>query len=213
MTEKKIDYKKEYKELYQPSTKPTLIEVPRIQMIAVEGKGNPNTSKSYQEAIEILYGLSFSIKMSKMKGKQPEGYFEYVVPPLEGLWYIKDAEFDGILPLDKDKLCWISMILQPKFVTEVVLEQAKEILTKKKPQLHLERAKLWHFTEGLCVQAMHIGPYDAEPKTIQKMKQFIEEQGYQEDLSASRYHHEIYLSNPNKCEKERLKTVLRHPIK
>jgi len=209
----KIDYKKAYKDLYQPSTKPSIIDVPEMLFITVEGSGNPNTSASYQEAIEILYGLSFTIKMSKMNGTQPEGYFEYVVPPLEGLWYVDDFAFDGSNVTDKDRFRWISMIRQPEFVTEEVFEKAREALAKKKPELAVDRARFKTITEGLCVQAMHKGAYDDEPTTIEGMKRFLKENGYVEDFSASRFHHEIYLSDPRRCAKERLRTVIRHPVK
>lgn len=154
----KIDYKKEYKDLYQPTAKPSIIDIPEMLFITVEGTGNPNTSASYQEALEILYGLSFTIKMSKMNGTQPEGYFEYVVPPLEGLWYVEETAFDGINVTDKNRFRRISMIRQPEFVTEAVFEKARETLAKKKPKLNISRAKFVHMTEGLCVQAMHKGP-------------------------------------------------------
>ena len=210
---KKIDYKKEYKDLYQPAQKPAIIEVPEMIFIAVEGSGNPNTSVAYKEAMEILYGLSFTIKMSKMNGSQPEGYFEYVVPPLEGLWYTDETCFDGVNVTDKEKFRWTSMIRQPEFVTEEVFERAKATLAKKKPELDLGKARLMKMEEGLCVQIMHKGSYDDEPQSIEKMKQYIMENGYVEDLSDSRFHHEIYLSDPRRCKVENLKTVIRHPVK
>ena len=210
---KKIDYKKEYKDLYQPAQKPAIIEVPEMIFIAVEGSGNPNTSVAYKEAMEILYGLSFTIKMSKMNCSQPEGYFEYVVPPLEGLWYTDETNFDGVNVTDKEKFRWTSMIRQPEFVTEEVLEKAKATLAKKKPELDLGKARLMKMEEGLCVQIMHKGSYDDEPQSIEKMKQYIMENGYVEDLSDSRFHHEIYLSDPRRCKVENLKTVIRHPVK
>lgn len=209
----KLDYKKEYKDLYQPSSKPSLIEVPEMLFIAVDGEGNPNTCSEYKEAIEILYGLSFAIKMSKMSGSQPDGYFEYVVPPLEGLWYADGMDFNGLNITDKDKFKWISMIRQPEFVTESVFENAKTLLKKKKPYLDLSKARLTKMTEGLCVQIMHIGSYDNEPESIGKMIKFADENGYSEDFSDGRFHHEIYLSDPRRCAPERLKTVIRHPIK
>lgn len=209
----KLDYKKEYKDLYQPPTKPMIIEVPEMVFIAVEGSGNPNTSKEYQEAIEILYGLSFTVKMSKMNGTQPEGYFEYVVPPLEGLWYADGIAFDGLNVTDKEQFRWISMIRQPEFVTEEVFETAKKALGIKKPHLDLSKVKFMRMTEGLCVQMMHKGPYDDEPETIAKMKQFVADNGYVEDFANNRFHHEIYLSDPRKCASERLRTVIRHPVK
>ncbi|MDE5991468.1 MAG: GyrI-like domain-containing protein, partial [Oscillospiraceae bacterium] len=166
----KLDYKKEYKDLYQPAAKPSLIDVPEMRFFAVDGAGDPNTSPAYAEAMEILYGLSFTVKMSKMNGTQPEGYFEYVVPPLEGLWFADGVSFDGLNVSDKTKFKWVSMIRQPEFVTEEVFGWAKEILAKKKPQLDLSKARFITFTEGLCVQIMHKGSYDSEPESITKLK-------------------------------------------
>lgn len=208
----KLDYKKEYKDLYQPKGTPVIIDVPEMIFITVKGSGDPNTCAEYKTAMEILYGLSFTIKMSKMNGTQPEGYFEYVVPPLEGLWYCDNAAFDGLNVTDKNKFRWISMIRQPEFVTEDVFEKAKETLSKKKPGLDLSGAKLVKFTEGLCVQIMHKGSYDSEGESIVKMKKYAAENGYAEDFSAERLHHEIYLSDPRRCAPERLKTVIRHPV-
>lgn len=208
----KLDYKKEYKDLYQPKKVPSIIEVPEMIFIAVEGKGNPNTSPEYQAALEMLYGLSFTIKMSKMNNTQPEGYFEYTVPPLEGLWYCDGVSFDGVNVTDKDKFKWISLIRQPEFVTEEVFQWARAALSAKKPQLDLEKARLIKYTEGLCVQIMHIGSYDNESESILRMKAYAEENGYREDFSEDRRHHEIYLSDPRRCAEERLKTVIRHPI-
>lgn len=209
----KLDYKKTYKELYQPKTKPSIIEVPEMIFIAIDGEGNPNTCPEYKAAIEVLYGLSYAIKMSKMNGTQPAGYFEYVVPPLEGLWQVDGVDFDGMNVTDKDKFKWISMIRQPEFVTEEVFEQAKLVLKKKKPALDLSKARLMKMTEGLCVQIMHKGSYDDEPASIEQMKRFLDENGYIEDFSEGRFHHEIYLSDPRKCSTDKLKTVIRHPIK
>lgn len=206
----KLDYKKQFKELYQPPTKPTIIDVPEMIFFAVNGTGDPNTSPDYKEAMEILYGLSFTVKMSKMNGTQPEGYFDYVVAPLEGLW-----RQEGICGIDfsrKDSFIWTSMIRQPEFVTDAVFESAKAALSKKKPHLDLSKARLMRFTEGLCVQIMHKGIYDDEPESIEKMHRFAKENGYAEDFSKTRLHHEIYLSDPRKCAPERLKTVIRHPI-
>ncbi|MGN1416133.1 MAG: GyrI-like domain-containing protein [Oscillospiraceae bacterium] len=206
----KLDYKKEYKDLYQPTAKPSLIEVPEMIFIAVDGKGDPNTCEEYKTAMEILYGLSFTIKMSKMNGTQPEGYFEYVVPPLEGLWH--QEGINGIDYSRKKDFIWTSMIRQPEFVTEEVFETAKAVLSKKKPGLDLSLARYMKMTEGLCVQIMHKGPYDDEPASIEKLKRFIEENGLAEDFSDKRHHHEIYLSDPRKCAPERLRTVIRHPV-
>ncbi len=209
----KLDYKKEYKDLYQPKTKPSIIDVPEMTFIAVDGEGDPNSCEEYKQALEILYGLSFAIKMSKMNGTQPNGYFEYVVPPLEGLWDMYDETFDGLNINDKSKFRWTSMIRQPEFVTEEVLQNAKTVLQKKKPDLDLTKARLMKMTEGLCVQIMHKGAYDDEPASIEKMKAFLAENGYTEDFSDGRRHHEIYLSDPRKCSVDKLKTIIRHPIK
>ena len=163
----KMDYKKAYKDLYMPKKKPSAIQVPKMTFIMVDGRGNPNTSNDYEDALEILYGLSFTIKMSKMSGRQPEGYFEYVVPPLEGLWWADDCAFDGRNITDKDKFCWTSMIRQPEFVTSEVFEWAKAELKKKKPEIDFTKTRLETWEEGLCCQIMHIGPYDNEPATIE----------------------------------------------
>jgi len=207
-----FDFKKEYKDLYLPKVKPGVIDVPPMVYVMVDGKGNPNTSTEYKSALEILYGISYSIKMSKMSKTQPEGYFDYVVPPLEGLWWGEDGYFDGVNITDKDKLYWTSMIRQPEFVTKEVFETAKQALSKKKPELDLSLVRLVSFSEGLCAQIMHIGSYDDEPATIAILEKFITESGYTNDISANRKHHEIYLSDPRKTAPEKLKTVIRHPI-
>ena len=163
--------------------------------------------------MELLYGLSFTIKMSKMGNQQPEGYFEYVVPPLEGLWWMEDEAFDGKNITDKNRFCWISMIRQPEFVTEEVFQWAKESLQKKKPKVDVSRAKLVTYEEGLCVQIMHIGSYDEEAASIAKLDQFMKENGYILDVENGRFHHEIYLSDPRRTKEERLRTVIRHPVK
>lgn len=208
----KFDFKKEYKDLYMPKTEPSIVTVPEMKFIAVRGKGDPNTSAEYKQAMEILYGLSFTIKMSKMSGSQPDGYFEYVVPPLEGFWSVNDGIFDGLNITDKSKFHWISVIRQPDFVTESVFEQARAEAEKKK-KTDMSKAEFITVSEGLCVQSMHIGSYDSEPSTILKMREYAEKNGYSEDLSDTRLHHEIYLSDPRRCAPERLKTVIRHPIK
>lgn len=209
----KLDYKKEYKDLYQPAAKPSLIDVPEMIFFAVDGEGDPNTCPAYKEALEMLYGLSFTVKMSKMDGSQPEGYFDYVVPPLEGLWSAEGTDFDGLNVTDKNKFRWVSMIRQPEFVTQEVFERAREKLAKKKPSLDVSRARFTKFTEGLCVQIMHTGSYDSEPESILQLKKYISENGYAEDFSNVRMHHEIYLSDPRRCAPEKLKTVIRHPVK
>lgn len=209
----KLDYKKEYKNLYQPKTIPSVIEVPEMIFIVVNGSGNPNTCSEYKEALELLYGISFTIKMSKMNGIQPDGYFDYVVPPLEGLWFSDGISFDGMNAADKDKFKWISMIRQPEFVTEEVFEAAKSVLAKKKSHLNLNKMRLTKITEGLCVQIMHKGSYDSERESIEKMKNFVCSNGLTEDFSIGRYHHEIYLSDPRRCAEKNLKTIIRHPVK
>ena len=195
-----------------PKTEPSIVTVPEMKFIAVRGSGDPNTSAEYKQAMEILYGLSFTIKMSKMSGSQPDGYFEYVVPPLEGFWSVNDGIFDGLNITDKSKFHWISVIRQPDFVTESVFEQARAEAEKKK-KTDMSKAEFITVSEGLCVQSMHIGSYDSEPSTILKMREYAEKNGYSEDLSDTRLHHEIYLSDPRRCAPERLKTVIRHPIK
>lgn len=207
-----IDYKKTEKEFYQPKTTPSIIDVPEMIFIAVDGAGNPNTSPEYKSALEILYGFSYGIKMSKMSGTQPDGYFDYVVPPLEGLWWVKDGDVITNI-LDKDNFRWTSMIRQPDFVTDDVFQAAKLTLAQKKPDLDLPRARLLKLTEGLCAQIMHIGVYDDEPATIAVLEKFIEKSGYIADFSDKRRHHEIYLGDPRKTAPEKLKTVIRQPIR
>lgn len=208
-----FDYKKEYKDLYFPKEKPMVIDVPKMIFITVDGKGNPNTSDSYREAMELEYGLSYTIKMSKMGNNTPQGYFDYVVPPLEGFWWDEEDKFCGGMIEDKEMFCWKSMIRQPKFVTEEVFAWAKETLHKKKPELDLSKAKLEVITEGLCVQIMHHGIYDEEPATVDKMNQFVIDNGYVTDINQFRKHHEIYLSDPRKTAPEKLRTVIRHPVR
>lgn len=208
----KIDYKKTEKHLYLPKGA-AIVEVPEMAFIAVDGQGDPNTSAAYREALELLYGLSFTIKMSKMGGGTPEGYFDYVVPPLEGLWWTDEPGFDGRGAVDKSRFRWVSMIRQPDFVTEPVFEWAKSILAKKKPGLDLSRARYWRWREGLCAHILHTGPYDAEPETIDRLERFIREQGYVTDLTDQRRHHEIYLGDPRRTAPERLRTVIRHPVR
>ena len=203
-----VDYKKTEKELYQPKTTPSIIDVPEMVFIAVDGKGDPNTSAEYAAAVEVLYGLSYTIKMSS------KSVLEYVVPPLEGFWNVTDETFKGGgAPItDKGKFEWTALIRQPVFVTEEVFERAKTTLAKKKPNLDMSRARLVKITEGLCVQVMHIGSYDDEPATIAAMDKYAVENGYAMDINDTRRHHEIYLSDPRKVAPEKLKTVIRHPI-
>jgi len=205
-----IDFKKTEKEFYLPKTSPTIVDIPEMVFIVVDGIGDPNTSAEYKDAIETLYGLSYGIKMSKT---QPQGHFDYVVPPLEGLWWGDDKWFNGKKIIDKSKLHWSAMIRQPAFVTQDVFELAKVVLAKKKPHINTQKARLIKLTEGLCVQAMHIGSYDDEPITVEKMESFAKDSGFAIDICHSRRHHEIYISDPRKVASNELKTVIRHPVK
>ncbi len=208
----KIDYKKAEKHLYLPK-EAAIVDVPEMVFFAVEGRGDPNTSPAYQAALELLYGLSFTVKMGKMGSETPAGYFEYVVPPLEGLWWTEEPGFDGRGVVDKSRFHWISLIRQPEFVTEEVFAWAREALARKKPMLDVGKARYWRWAEGLCAQVLHLGPYDDEPATIDRLEEFTARQGYADDFSPGRYHHEIYLGDPRRTAPERLKTVIRHPIR
>ena len=168
----KIDYKKTEKHLYLPKS-PAIVQVPEMVFFAVDGQGDPNTSPAYAQAMEILYGLSFTVKMSKMGGEEPEGYFDYVVPPLEGLWWTDEPGFDGKPPADKNDFRWTSLIRQPDFVNEEVFAWAAERLAKKKPDLDLTKARFLRWEEGLCAHLLHIGPYDAEPASIDRLTEFL----------------------------------------
>lgn len=208
----KIDYKKTNKDLYQPKTEPGIIDVPAMAFIQLNGRGNPNDPEGeYQKAVEALYALSYTIKMSPKNGPAPHGYFEYVVPPLEGLWWQEGVR--GVDLMSKDTFSWTAMIRQPDFVNEQVFAAAVEAVTRKKPQLNVSKARLATFTEGLCVQCMHIGSFDDEPATVAKMNSYIAEHDLLCDLSDIRRHHEIYLSDPRKTETAKLKTILRHPVR
>jgi hypothetical protein len=207
-----FDFKKEYKNLYNPKKEPEIIDVPEMNFIMVEGSGDPNTSESYREAIETLYGLSYTIKMSKKDVTQPEGYFDFVVPPLEGLWWFDEDYFNGEVKSRKDEFNWIMMIRQPDFVTEEVFETAKDLLSRKKPDLDISMAMLIEHKEGLCAQIMHIGPYDDEHFSVNKLEEHIKAKGYKTVMEGWRQHHEIYLSDPRKSAPEKLKTIIRHPI-
>ncbi|MCM3703672.1 GyrI-like domain-containing protein [Paenibacillus macerans] len=206
MTEK-LDYKKKYKELYLPKPEPMLIEVPPIRFIMVNGEGAPEGTL-YKEAVEILYAITYSIKMSKLSAAPPEGYFEYVVPPLEGLWDSRGGGYDP----DRNQWTWTVMIRQPDFVTEAVFGRAAEQAAKKKPDLDFSRAGLNIYEEGLCVQMLHVGPFSSEPDSVGKMRAYMAEHGLSEDLGPKRSHHEIYLSDLRKTSPEKMKTVLRHPV-
>ena len=207
-----IDYKKEYKDLYLPPSKPMLMDVPEMQFVAVEGRGNPNDENGeYPKALEVLYGIQYTIKMSKMGNNVPDGYFDYVVPPLEGFWWL-DSHKEDFNTENKSKYNWISVIRLPDFVDEKVFEWACQEVSKKK-KIDTTKAKFLTIEEGLCVQCLHIGPYDDEPKTLQLMNDFMMKNSLQSDISDRRRHHEIYLSDPRKTEPSKLKTVLRIPAK
>lgn len=206
-----FDFKKEYKEYYLPKDKPSIIDVPKMNYIAVRGKGNPNEENGdYQNTLGLLYGVAYTIKMSYKGDHKIDGFFEYVVPPLEGFWW-QDGK-DGIDYNHKERLNFISIIRLPDFVTKADFDWAIEEATKKKKQ-DFSRMDFLTYDEGLCVQCMHIGSYDDEPATVELMHKFAEDNGYELDITDKRYHHEIYLSDPRKCDASKLKTVIRHPIR
>lgn len=206
-----FDYKKEYKEFYLPKKKPEIVTVPKMNYIAVKGCGDPNKEDGeYKNSISILYALAFTIKMSKLTDYRIEGYFDYVVPPLEGFWWQQ-----GVMQIDysrKDAFQWISVIRLPDFVSEKDFNWAKQQVKAKKG-IDCSNAQFLTIEEGLCVQIMHIGSYDDEPETITLMDKFIKENGYINDFSNTRMHHEIYLSDARRVVPEKLKTVIRHPIR
>ncbi len=206
-----FDYKKEYKEYYMPPKKPTIVTVPRMNYIAVRGQGNPNEEGGeYKQAIGLLYGIAFTIKMSYRGSHKIDGYFSYVVPPLEGLWWQEGVA--GIDDSHKETFQWISMIRLPDFVKKEDFDWAVAEATQKK-QTDYSKVEFFAYEEGLCVQCMHIGSYDNEPATIEAMEQMAQENGYEIDISGKRFHHEIYLSDPRRAAEEKLKTVIRHPIR
>ena len=205
-----FDYKKEYKEFYMPPQMPGIIEVPKINYIAVRGVGNPNDENGeYSKAMEFLYGVAYTIKMSCKGEYKIDGFFEYVVPPLEGFWWQEDAEVDHSR---KETFNWISVIRLPDFITKKDFAWAVAQATRKKKQ-DFSKVEFFTYDEGLCVQCMHIGAYDDEQETIGKMNDFARTQGYVIDISETRVHHEIYLSDPRKTEAAKLKTVIRHPVR
>jgi hypothetical protein len=206
-----FDYKKAYKDLYEPKTAPSIIDVPEMSFIAVRGEGDPNEEGgAYKTAVEMLYGVAYTLKMSHKAGRSIPGFFEYVVPPLEGFWW--QPGVNGVDLLHKESFHWISAIRTPDFITEEDVKWAVEAASKKKKS-DFSAVEFITVTEGLCVQCLHIGPYDTEPETVAAMHRFIGEQGYETDFSDTRRHHEIYLSDPRKGDPGKLKTVIRHPIK
>jgi hypothetical protein len=206
-----FDFKKEYKEFYMPTARPSIVTVPPMNYIAVRGEGDPNAEDgAYKQAIGLLYGIAFTIKMSKKGDHRIEGFFDYVVPPLEGFWWQ-----DGVKWIDyarKDRFQWISVIRLPDFVTKKDFDWAVAEATRKK-KTDFSRAEFLTCDEGLCVQCLHIGSYDDEPATVEQMHRYMEELGYALDITEQRLHHEIYLSDVRKVAPEKLKTVIRHPIR
>lgn len=206
-----FDYKKEYKEFYAPKNTPTIITIPSMNYIAVRGHGDPNEDGGeYKRSIELLYGVAYTIKMSKKGSRQIEGYFDYVVPPLEGFWWQEGS--GSIDYAHKENFMWISVIRLPDFVTKADFEWAVGEAARKK-NTDFSSVEFLTCDEGLCVQCMHIGPYDDEPATVALMHEYMSSQSYALDISDKRLHHEIYLSDARKTSPEKLKTVIRHPIR
>lgn len=206
-----FDYKKEYKEFYMPNNRPSIVTVPKMNFVSVRGKGDPNRENGeYKNAIALLYAVAFTIKMSKKGSRKIEGYFDYVVPPLEGFWW---QEGGGEIDYgNKEGFNFISVIRLPDFVQKTDFDWAvREAVEKKKTDF--SKVKFLTYDEGLCVQCLHIGSYDDEPATIESMHGYMRANGYESDIGENRYHHEIYLSDPRKCAAEKLRTVIRHPIK
>jgi len=206
------DYKKECRALYQPSTSPSVIDVPEMTFLSVAGEGDPNEEGgAYSAAVGLLYALSYTIKMMPKSGWTPENYFPYVVMPLEGFWWFRNrAEMNF---RDKSNFCWDSVIRQPSFVNQVLFEQAREAVARKRPDMDVAPVSLVEMKEGLCVQCMHIGSFDEEKATIEKMMSYINENGFLCDLSDVRRHHEIYLSDPRKTDVSKRKTIIRYPVR
>lgn len=206
-----FDYKKEYKEFYMPKNKPTIVEVPAMNFVAVRGNGDPNSEDGeYKSSIGLLYSIAFTIKMSYKGEHKIDGYFEYVVPPLEGFWWQNGV--DGIDYTDKESFNFISLIRLPDFVTKSDFDWAISEATEKK-KADFSKVEFFTYNEGLCVQCMHIGGYDDEPATIAMMHRYTEQNGCELDITDTRYHHEIYLSDPRRCDVSKLRTVIRQPIK
>ena len=206
-----FDFKKEYTEFYMPKSKPAIVTVPKANYIAVRGKGNPNEEDgAYQKAISVLYAIAYTLKMSYKTDYKINGFFEYVVPPLEGFWWQEDI--NGIDYGNKDSFNWISVLRLPDFISRENFDWAVNTAAKKK-KLDCSSAEFLTIDEGLCVQIMHIGPFDDEPESVAKMDAYLSENGYENDLSDTRLHHEIYMSDARKVTPEKWKTVIRHPIK
>ena len=206
-----FDYKKEYKEFYLPPKKPVIVTIPKMNYIAIRGKGDPNEEDGeYKRAMSLLYPIAYTLKMSPRSGKETEGYFEYVVPPLEGLWW--QEGIDGFDLKRKNLFNWISLIRLPEFFNESDVDWAKEEVKRKK-DLDTSSLEFFTYKEGLCVQMMHIGSLDDEGESVKLMDEFIKKEGFENDFSPLRLHHEIYLSDFRRTAESKLKTVIRHPIK
>ncbi|MBQ4239826.1 MAG: GyrI-like domain-containing protein [Oscillospiraceae bacterium] len=206
-----FDFKKEYREFYMPKEKPEIVTVPPANYIAVRGKGDPNQEGGeYKRAISLLYGIAYTIKMSKKGDHRIEGYFDFVVPPLEGFWWQDGVE--GVDYSDKSTFNWISVIRLPDFVTKQDIDWAVEEAARKKKD-DFSSVEFFTCEEGLCVQCMHTGPYDDEPATVERMHEYMRQQGYELDINDKRLHHEIYLSDVRKTAPDKLKTVIRHPVR
>ena len=207
-----FDFKKEYKEFYMPKQVPAIVTVPPMNYIAVRGKGNPNDETGeYKEAVGLLYAVAYTLKMSAKSGYEMKGFFDYVVPPLEGLWWQQDSD-ERIDYSRKDDFSWISMIRIPDFVSPDDVEWAKLTASKKKG-LDCSKVEFMNLDEGLCVQIMHVGSYDSEPETVRLMDDYLKAEGYEKDINNVRRHHEIYLSDPRKADPSKMKTVIRHPVR
>ncbi len=207
-----FDFKKEFKAFYMPKNKPEIVNIPKMNYIAVRGQGDPNeTDGAYQKAIGVLYAIAYTLKMSYKSNYKIEGFFEYVVPPLEGFWE-QNNNVDGVDYSNKSAFCWISVIRLPDFITMKDFEWAVTTATQKK-NMECSSAEFLTIDEGLCVQIMHTGSFDDEPNTIALMNRFLEKNGYETDINSERLHHEIYMSDARKVAPEKWKTVIRHPIK
>ena len=207
-----FDFKKEFKKLYKPSEEPEIIEIPKMNFIAVRGKRNPNEKEGeYQKAVEMLYGVVYTLKMSYKTQYKIEGFFEYVVPPLEGLWWQENVKHENYM-LNKELFNWISLIRVPDFIKKEDVKWAIKCATEKKKK-DFSKVEFFSYNEGVCVQCMHIGSYNEEPETIQRMNEFAQKCGYSIDLTGERYHHEIYLSDPRKTDINKMKTVIRQPVR
>ena len=206
-----FDFKKEYKQFYLPPCRPEIVNVPKANYLAVRGSGNPNDEEGeYKQALNMLYAVAYTLKMSYKTDYRIEGFYDYVVPPLEGFWWQEGKE--GMDYRDKSSFCWISVIRLPDFIASKDVDWAIATATRKK-KLDCSRVEFLTIDEGLCVQMMHVGPFDDEPATVAHMEQYLSDNGYENDITTTRLHHEIYLSDVRKVAPEKWKTVIRHPIK